>query len=138
MNMKCPSREDIVSEFHRKFNHPIDTKWTSDLLELRMNLIKEETKEVSDEIIHMVVDLERGKSVTLDQKAKLLKELCDLQYVLSGTAVALGLDVQTAFNRVHASNLSKLGYDGKPIYREDGKVVKGPNYKLPNLEDLVR
>ena len=52
-------------------------------------------------------------------------------------AVALGLPVQEAFNRVHASNMSKLDEDGNPIYREDGKVMKGPNYKPPYLEDLV-
>jgi predicted HAD superfamily Cof-like phosphohydrolase len=42
-----------------------------------------------------------------------------------------------ALNRVHESNMSKLDEDGKPIYREDGKVLKGPNYKLPNLTDLI-
>ena len=137
MNMKCPSREEIVLEFHKKFNHPVDEIWTSKLLELRMNLIQEETKEVTEELTNIIVDVERGKSVTLQQKENLLKELCDLQYVLSGAAVALGLNVQPAFNRVHASNLSKAGDDGKPIYREDGKIVKGPNYRPPNLRNLV-
>ena len=68
----------------------------------------------------------------------MLKELCDLQYVLSGAAVALGLDIQVAFNRVHDSNMSKLDDNGKPVYREDGKIIKGPNYRPPNLEDLVK
>ena len=52
-------------------------------------------------------------------------------------AVAFGLPLEVAFNRVHASNMSKLDDDGKPIYREDGKVMKGPNYKPPHLKDLV-
>ena len=136
--MKLQNREDIVQEFHSKFNHPIDEQWTSSLLELRLKLIREESGEVMEEFVDMLMDLERGKPVSTAQKANLLKELCDLQYVLSGAAVSLGLDIQTAFIRVHNSNLSKLGEDGKPVYREDGKVIKGPNYKPPNLEDLVK
>ena len=66
-----------------------------------------------------------------------LKELCDLIYVLLGYALQRGWDVDRAFNRVHSSNMSKLGKDGKPVYNKDGKVVKGPNYVKPNLKDLV-
>tara|TARA_R100000742_G_C4276584_1_gene97768 strand:- start:887 stop:1303 length:417 start_codon:yes stop_codon:yes gene_type:complete len=135
--MKTLNREDIVNEFHRSFKHPIDEQWTVKLLELRKNLIREESNEVIEEFVNMIIDLERGKSISLVQRTNLLKELCDLQYVLSGAAVALGLDIQTAFNRVHASNMSKLGEDGKPVYREDGKVIKGPDYIPPNLKDLV-
>ena len=138
MNMKTQTREDRVFEFHDKFNHAVDAEWNISLLELRMKLIKEEASEVSTEFASMIVDLERGKSITLQQKTNLLKELCDLQYVLSGACVALGLDeFQVAFNRVHKSNMSKLGKDGKPVYRKDGKVIKGENYKPPVLEDLV-
>ena len=135
--MKTLNREDIVHEFHRSFKHPIDEQWTVKLLELRKNLIREESNEVIEEFVNMIIDLERGKSISLVQRTNLLKELCDLQYVLSGAAVALGLDIQTAFNRVHASNMSKLGKDGKPVYRKDGKVIKGPDYIPPNLKDLV-
>ena len=66
-----------------------------------------------------------------------LKELADLVYVCYQYAVNMGWDLDEALNRVHTSNLSKLDEDGKPIYREDGKVLKGPNYAPPNLEDLV-
>ena len=52
-------------------------------------------------------------------------------------AAAFGWDLQVAHNRVHASNMSKLGEDGNTIYREDGKILKGPNYFEPNLLDLV-
>ena len=135
--MKLQNREDIVQEFHSKFKHPIDEQWTTTLLELRLKLIREESGEVMEEFVDMLMDLERGKPVSTVQKTKLLKELCDLQYVLSGAAVALGLDIQTAFIRVHNSNMSKLGDDGKPVYREDGKIIKGSNYKPPNLKDLV-
>jgi predicted HAD superfamily Cof-like phosphohydrolase len=66
-----------------------------------------------------------------------LKELADLVYVCYQYAENLGWDLDEALYRVHQSNMSKLSEDGKPIYREDGKVLKGPNYQPPNLSDLV-
>ena len=65
-----------------------------------------------------------------------LKELADLVYVCYQYAENMGWFLDEALDRVHKSNMSKLGEDGKPIYREDGKVLKGPNYEPPNLEDL--
>ena len=65
-----------------------------------------------------------------------LKELADLVYVCYQYAENMGWFLDEALDRVHKSNMSKLGEDGKPIYREDGKVLKGPNYKLPTLTDL--
>ena len=69
--------------------------------------------------------------------AEALKELADLVYVAYQYATNMGWDLDEALNRVHESNMSKLDEDGKPIYREDGKVLKGPNYKPPNLSDLI-
>ena len=66
-----------------------------------------------------------------------LKELADLVYVCYQYAENMGWFLDEALNRVHESNMSKLGDDGKPIKREDGKVLKGPNYQPPNLTDLV-
>ena len=66
-----------------------------------------------------------------------LKELADLVYVCYQYAENMGWFLDEALNRVHISNMSKLGEDGKPIYRDDGKVLKGPNYKPPELSDLV-
>ena len=66
-----------------------------------------------------------------------LKELADLVYVCYQYAANMGWDLDEAMFRVHQSNMSKLDEEGKPIYREDGKVLKGPNYKPPILEDLV-
>ena len=66
-----------------------------------------------------------------------LKELADLVYVCYQYADNMRWDLDEALNRVHISNMSKLGEDGEPIYREDGKVLKGPNYQPPNLSDLV-
>ena len=65
-----------------------------------------------------------------------LKELADLVYVCYQYAENQGWFLDEALDRVHKSNLSKLGADGKPIYREDGKVLKGPGYKPPDLSDL--
>ena len=65
-----------------------------------------------------------------------LKELADLVYVCYQYAENMGWFLDEALNRVHVSNMSKLGEDGKPIYREDGKVLKGPGYKPPDLSDL--
>ena len=66
-----------------------------------------------------------------------LKELADLVYVCYQYAQNMGWFLDEALDRVHKSNMSKLGADGKPIYREDGKVLKGPGYKPPDLSDLV-
>ena len=65
-----------------------------------------------------------------------LKELADLVYVCYQYAENMGWFLDEALNRVHLSNMSKLDEDGKPIYRDDGKVLKGPNYKPPDLSDL--
>ena len=70
-------------------------------------------------------------------RAEALKELADLVYVCYQYAANMTWNLDEAMHRVHESNMSKLDEDGKPIYREDGKVLKGPNYKPPNLEDLV-
>ena len=66
-----------------------------------------------------------------------LKELADLVYVCYQYAANMGWDLDEALRRVHESNMSKLGDGGKPIYREDGKVLKSKNYKPPTLSDLV-
>ena len=66
-----------------------------------------------------------------------LKELCDLVYVCYQFAANKGWDLDEAMDRVHKSNMSKLDENGQPIYRPDGKVLKGPNYKPPNLTDLL-
>jgi predicted HAD superfamily Cof-like phosphohydrolase len=66
--------------------------------------------------------------------------LGDMLYILCGTIVSHGLQdkMQAVFNEIQQSNMSKLGEDGKPIYREDGKVMKGPNYFKPNLEQFFK
>jgi len=66
-----------------------------------------------------------------------LKELADLVYVCFQYAENMEWDLEEALDRVHKSNMSKLGLDGKPIRRTDGKVLKGPNYQPPILNDLI-
>ena len=77
------------------------------------------------------------EAIKESNEAHVLKELVDVVVVCVGMADTYGWDFDTAFKRVHESNMSKLDDDGKPIYREDGKVIKSKNYKAPYLSDLV-
>jgi len=94
------------------------------------NLIEEEFNEFleADGML-----FRHGKNV----QEECLKELADLVYVCYQYAENMGWDLDETLDRIHKSNMSKLDKDGKPIYREDGKVLKGPNYKPPNLSDLT-
>jgi predicted HAD superfamily Cof-like phosphohydrolase len=124
--VRSKTNYEKVREFHQAFGHPLDvdpSKSAEDLLALRSRLIAEEFYEV------MEVDIGDWENN--------LKELADLLYVVYGFAATFGWDIDTAFNRVHESNMSKLGEEGKPIYREDGKVLKSKSYIPPDLSDLV-
>jgi len=130
-------REDYVRQFHRAMGQDVNNQEPSaSLLEFRYNLILEEVKELGEEIAYAMAESQFKEGIPLRVKARMLKELADVQYVISGLAVALGLPLSQAFIRVHKSNMSKLGADGKPVYREDGKVLKGPNYVSPEMEEL--
>lgn len=119
-------RTHQVFEFTRSMRQAYDSSLTDrELVSLRSSLIMEEAGEVFDELQREEVDPER-----------LTKELCDLLYVTIGCAVAFGLPLDDAFERVHESNMSKLGPDGRPTFRDDGKVLKPPTYKKPDLSDL--
>jgi|TARA_R110002073_G_scaffold7878_2_gene44174 predicted HAD superfamily Cof-like phosphohydrolase len=140
MATKQITRENKVIEFHKAMSLDVDSDARYSLLATRSSLILEEAMEVLDAIDILQMELMRGKKGEKSQWANLLKELADLQYVLSGTLISfkqLNNEFDVAFNRVHKSNMSKLDNDGKPIYNNDGKVLKGPNYKEPNLEDLI-
>jgi predicted HAD superfamily Cof-like phosphohydrolase len=131
------SREDLVSEFHKAFGHPRGVPIDEKGLSFRYKLLFEEFTELKEEFAAAMADLSINGKVSVRTKERMLKEMADLQYVLSGMAVAFDLPLQVAFVRVHKSNMSKLGEDGKPIYREDGKVLKGSRYIPVDLEDLV-
>lgn len=132
-------REVRVGEFHQAFGAAIDAEPTIALLTLRKSLIEEECKELVAELDTAIAHLEKQEEVPKEVYVNMLKELADVQVVLSGTAVALRplQKFDEAFVRVHESNMSKLGEDGKPVLREDGKVLKGPNYFKADLSDLV-
>ena len=125
---------DAVKAFTLAMGQPVRQEVLSsdlDLLKMRTKLIEEETKEVVQETLW-----EDAYGNPKINKAELTKELADLLYVTYGMAVTFGLPIDEVFERVHQSNMSKLGDDGKPLYREDGKVLKGPNYQPPKLDDL--
>ncbi len=133
------TREDVIEEFHKKFGIEIDKQPTVKLLKLRRALIDEEVKELFSDMDTAISHLEKGEEVPKELYANMLKELSDVQTVISGTAVSLTplRKLDEAFVRVHESNMSKLGDDGKPLFRDDGKVLKGKNYIKPNLSDLI-
>jgi NTP pyrophosphatase (non-canonical NTP hydrolase) len=114
---------DMVQHFARTYGQSMGHAWEkgADKDMLRVSLVTEEYEEVLDAIT----------------PENLLKELADLVYVTYGFAATFGWNLDEAVRRVHASNMSKLGDDGQPIYREDGKVLKGPHYEAPDLNDLV-
>ena len=93
-------------------------------MQLRFDLIKEELNELENAM-----------------KIKNLKEiadaLTDILYVTYGAGYAYGINLDKCFKEVQRANMSKLGNDGKPIYNEKGKVMKGPNYSEPNLKQFV-
>ena len=91
---------------------------------MQLDLIDEEYKEFTNAVFHESYENE-------------LKELADLVYVCFQYAENMEWDLEEALHRVHKSNMSKLGLDGKPIYRVDGKVLKGPNYAPPEMTDLI-
>ena len=97
---------------------------------LQKNLIVEEFKEFLEAESMLFRD-------NLKYPESALKELSDLVYVCFQYASNMGWDLDEALHRVHESNMSKLDEDGNVIRREDGKVLKGPNYKQPNLIDLI-
>jgi predicted HAD superfamily Cof-like phosphohydrolase len=122
--------ETAANEFRKAYDLPKGL--TASSLNLQQNLIDEEHLEVA----HAYLDLK--EDITNKQAQEhLLKELADLVYVCHQMAACFNWDLQVAYNRVHESNMSKLGEDGKPIRREDGKILKGPNYFEPSLIDLV-
>jgi len=111
--------ETFGQEVKKKAEFPSDK-----ITKLRYDLIKEELDEFEEAL-----------------KSKDLKEvadsLTDILYVTYGAGHAFGIDLDKCFDEVQRSNMSKLGEDGKPIYNENGKVMKGPKYFAPNLKKFV-
>ena len=117
-----------VGLFMKTFGQEVKTKasLSSDKInKLRINLIEEELEELKDAINNK--DLKE----TIDA-------LIDILYVTYGAGHAFGVNLDKCFEEVQSSNMSKLGEDGKPIYNENGKVMKGPNYFKPNLNQFLK
>jgi len=119
-----------VKEFHSAFGLGIKEQPIADLGKsknlLRYNLMKEENEEY----------LEAADNNDLTEVADALG---DMLYILCGTIIEHGMQykIEEVFDEIQSSNMSKLGADGKPIYREDGKVLKGPNYFRPDIEKVL-
>ena len=116
-----------VGDFMEAFGQKVEMEptWPDfDTRELRLELIQEELEELSD-------------AVADRDMIQIADALTDLLYVIYGAGHAFGLDLDECFQEVHASNMSKLGENGRPIYREDGKVMKGPGYFEPDLEGIL-
>ena len=117
-----------VKTFMQTFGQEVKTKpsFSSEKInDLRYNLIKEELEELNQ---------------AMDDKnlLEVADALTDILYVTYGAGIAFGIDLDSCFDEVQNSNMSKLGKDGKPIYNEAGKVMKGPNYFKPDLSKFIR
>lgn len=186
-NYSLKDERNYVKEFHEKFGLAVDQPFSQELLDLRVTLIKEEVKEFLEAFRDFSTNPTKGC------EEHLLKEICDVIYVILGTLVSFGdtrsyvtdiatyhttgfresleelieqgyylksltdleelmtlglevvlatahglwFDLDGAFKEVHKSNMTKLWEDGKPRYREDGKVIKPEWYEPPNLSDYV-
>jgi predicted HAD superfamily Cof-like phosphohydrolase len=121
---------EAVTKFHEAYGLGIENKPQANLsekiVELRYNLMKEENEEY----------LQAAQDNDL---IEIGDALGDMLYILCGTIIAHGFQdkMEAIFEEIQRSNMSKLDTDGKPIYREDGKVMKGPNYFKPDLEKII-
>ena len=122
---------NAVKLFHETYGLGVSTEMKADLgslkNELRFNLMKEENEEYLE-------------AVQNNDIVEIADALGDMLYILCGTILEHGLQhkIEAVFDEIQRSNMSKLGEDGKPIYREDGKVMKGPNYFKPNYSDILK
>ncbi|AGS81018.1 phosphoribosyl-ATP diphosphatase [Caulobacter phage Cr30] len=141
-----------VLQFHQTYNQPIGTIPNPNNLSvqrenLRNGFIIEEFCELLDAQgynpagIHLIQAAWKVASILDRVRAPDIVEiadaLADIEYFNHGTAVEYGINLDSVFSEVHSSNMSKLGEDGKPVYREDGKVLKGPNYFKPDIEMVL-
>jgi len=127
MKTRIESNFELVGDFMESFGqevHDGPTLRDSQTQQLRYDLIDEELEELK-----MAFDN--------DDIIEVADALTDLLYVVYGAGHAFGIDLDECFLEVHESNMSKLGEDGRPIYREDGKVLKGSDYFPPNLKEIL-
>ena len=141
--------EALVRRFHHVYGLPVQTDGASlerESLDMRMSLIAEEFSELVGAIYGQAaraeIESSYRRAVAADDGTRDTVEtadaLADLIYVIYGMALETGIDLASVLAEVQRSNMSKLGADGKPVYREDGKVLKGPDYFPPNVEAVLR
>lgn len=138
---------DMVADFHQAFNVEKVDELDEKNLALRYSLLKEEFDEYRAATFNASTEVVSGKLVSTINQIEMLDALADMVYVIYGTAELFGWDLDEALRRVHTSNMSKLGEDGRPIINGEngvydetkpkGKVLKSKNYEPPMLEDLV-
>lgn len=141
----APSPMDLVMEFHRTYSVPIrsfdDPTLSYDRLDLRMSLIAEEFAELVGAVYgkraRAIIEEATAEAAGADDGQRDVIDaadaLADLVYVIFGMAIESGMDLNSVLAEVQASNLSKLMPDGSVKLREDGKVLKGPNFFPPNV-----
>lgn len=140
---------EMVRVFHETYEAPINDgppAFPEDRLTLRLGLIVEEVAELLDATLSKSAgDLMRAvwpiiQDLDFEQRdmVETADALADIDYVVCGMAWELGIPHDAVVAEVHRSNLSKLGEDGRPIYRADGKVLKGPNYSPPDVAGVLR
>ena len=146
----APSPMDLVMEFHRTYSVPIrsfdDPTLSYDRLDLRMSLIAEEFAELVGAVYgkraRAIIEAATAEAAAVDDGQRDVIEaadaLADLVYVIFGMAIESGMDLDSVLAEVQASNLSKLMPDGSVKLREDGKVLKGPNFFPPNIARGLR
>lgn len=125
-----------VEEFHQRFGLPVEEEPMMPRLDranLRLGLLREELAEVEAALRLFYT----GRRNAKDSVASLAQELADLLYVTYGMALECGIPITAVMREVHRANMSKLDDNGQPQYREDGKVVKGPNYRPPNIAAVL-
>ena len=124
----CITNFDRVGTFMKSFGQEVKESPEfpdNETIALRLELIQEELNELSEAI---------GDA----DMVEIADALTDILYVTYGAGHAFGINLDSCFYEVQRSNMSKLGEDGKPIYREDGKVLKGPNYSEPDLKSILQ
>lgn len=120
-----------VREFHEKMELAIDQPYSKELMDFRLRLLFEEIQELASAALDIETSTNPEDVNVMMQD--LLKEMCDVVYVIKGMAVSFGMDFEKAFELVHKSNMSKL-----PLIKDsNGKVQKGLNYEPPTLEGLI-
>jgi len=141
--------EALVRRFHHVYGLPVQTDGASlerESLGMRMSLIAEEFAELVGAVYGQAardeIESSYRRAVAADDGARDTVEaadaLADLVYVIYGMALETGIDLAAVLAEVQRSNMSKLGVDGRPVHREDGKVLKGPDYFPPNVEAVLR